>query len=117
MPARGTVFQVKGEGNHFWIVISGVKNGNVLAVNVTDEAHCPDSPCKLNIGDHPRITKPSVIYYWWAREFNAATVDAQLATQAFVRKLEDCSPALLARIVEGARKADDLKKRFLEYLK
>jgi len=117
MPALGTVFQLKGKGNHLRIVISGVKGGRVLVVSVTDKENCPDSPCKISIGEHPQITISSVIYYWWTRELDAAKIDAELATQVSVRKLEDCSPALLARIIEGAKKADDLKARFLNYLK
>ena len=34
-----------------------------------------------------------------------------------VRKLADCRPAVLARMIEGAKVADDLTRRFLEYLR
>ena len=76
MPLPGTVFQVKGDGNHFWVVASKVKNGNVLAVNITDERNFPDSPCKIQAGEHPKIEKPSVAYYKKAREFSATEIDS-----------------------------------------
>ena len=61
MPIPGTAFQLVGDEFHRWIVISTVKDGKVLAVNVTDEANCPNSPCKVHVGDHPSNTKRSAI--------------------------------------------------------
>lgn len=105
MPIPGTVFQVIPEGgNHFWVVISKPINGNVLVVNITDADHCPDSTCTLHIGDHPIITKESVVYYRKSREFTATAIDAQIAEGTMVRKLDDCSSEVLNRIIEGARK-------------
>src|SRR2546426_1182410 len=115
MPSSGTVFQIIPEGgNHFWIVISEVMNGKVLAVNVTDAKHCQDSPCKIGVGDHPVIEKPSAVHYRKAREFDARLVDDRLAAGTLVRQLADCTPELLNRIIEGARIADDLTMRFLD---
>jgi hypothetical protein len=117
MPEPGTVFQIVPEGgNHFWVVISAELNGKILAVNITDEGHCPDSPCKVAVGEHPRLVKASVAYYRKAREFEAVKVDEQLQNPTLVRRLENCSPELLRKIVEGARNAEDLTFRFLDYL-
>src|SRR6266850_2129085 len=109
MPRPGTVFQIIPEGgNHFWIIISKEKDGLVLAVNTTDVRHCPDSACKVQVRDHPAITKPSAIYYRKAREFEASKIDALCAEGDLVRQLDDCSSVLLQRIISGAKKADDL---------
>jgi len=118
MPSPGTVFQLHDGSttNHFWIVISREVNGRVLTVNVTDLSHCPDSPCRVNVGDHEAIEKPSVIYYRKAREFFAESLDSELAAGRFIRRLPDCRPEILQRIIEGARIADDLTQRFLIYL-
>ena len=116
MPQPGTVFQLVGDGHHFWVVISPVKNGNVLAINITDVQHSPDSPCKLNVGDHPNITKPSVAFYRKAREFDAQAIDREIQSGAAVRQLADCRPDVLQRMIDGAKTADDLTCRFLEYL-
>jgi hypothetical protein len=118
MALIGTVFQVVPEGgNHFWVVISKEKKGMVLAVNSTDAKKCPDSPCKLHIGDHEAITKPSAIIYRFAREFEAAKIEALCDDGAYIRRLPNCSAALLQRIIAGAKQADDLTLRLLDYLK
>lgn len=116
MPQPGTIFQLKGDGYHLWVVASKVKNGKILAINVTDEQHCPDSPCKIQLGEHPSISKPSVAYYRKAREFSAAAIDRELQLGAAVVAHAVCSPQLLQKIVEGAFKANDLTRRFLDYL-
>ncbi|HEY6170458.1 MAG TPA: hypothetical protein VI454_20665 [Verrucomicrobiae bacterium] len=103
--------------NHFWIVISSVKNGQVLAVNITDACHCPESPCKLLVGDHPVITKPSVVFYRKARLFDASAVDEQLKDGSSVRRLDDCSEALLKRIIKGAFESDDITRKLLDHLR
>src|SRR5258706_478217 len=101
MPKPGTVFQLIPEGdNHFWIVVSRERHGLVLAVNTTDAEKCPDSPCKINVGDHPSITKPSSIYYRKAREFDGRKIDKELANGRYVRRLPDCSPLILQRIID-----------------
>ena len=117
MPQPGSVFQLVGDGHHCWIVISLVRNGTVLAVNITDVKHSPDSPCKLNVGDHPHITKPSVAYFRKAREFDAQSIDREIQAGIAVRQLPDCRPDVLQRIIDGAKIADDLTCRFLEYLR
>ena len=114
MPAPGTAFWPKGA--HPWVVISRTIKGKVLAVNITDVSHCPDSPCKIGVGDHPAITKPSAAYYKKAREFDAAKIDRELNSGVHAKRLAPCSAQLLARIIRGAKAADDLTARFLDYL-
>ena len=117
MPEPGTVFQIVPEGsNHYWVVISTPRDGKVLIVNITDERHCPDSPCKVAIGEHPSVDKASAVYYRKARVFEAARIDEQLQNPTLVRQLENCTPELLQKIIDGARKAEDLTLRFLDYL-
>ena len=111
MPGPGLVFQMNPpDGNHVWIVISDEVGGCVLTVNVTDIAHYPDSPCVLQIGDHPAITKRSAIAYRRAKARPARRIDECIA-EGTLRRLSNCSPDLLARIIEGARQADDLTPR------
>ena len=114
MPAPGTVFQLIGESHHIWVVASRELNGKVLCVNFTDAAKCLDSPCQVSAGEHRSIVKPSAVFYRKAREFTAANIDAQLLQGAVV-KHEDCTAALLKKIVNGAFQADDLTARFLDY--
>gem|GEM_PF-2673708 len=84
---------------------------------MTDERHCVDSPCKLKIGDHPFITKNTAIYYKKAREFDAALIDKECASGERVRRLDDCTPQVLDRVISGARASDDLTAKLLAYLK
>lgn len=117
MPHPGLVFQLTSEGgNHFWVVISPVVNGLVLAVNITDFLNCPDSPCVFEAGVHEVITKRSVAYYRKAREFEACKIDQLLEAGQYLRRLKDFPPELLHHLVAGATKADDLTFRFRKYL-
>jgi hypothetical protein len=115
MPKLGTGFQLIGDEYHYWFVVSEEKNGKVLALNVTDEKHCPDSPCKLNEGDQAEIKKPSVVFYKKAREFPAQELDKQIQSGERIRKLTDCPQETLKRMVDGAFKATDLTLKFLNY--
>lgn len=114
MPSPGTAFWPAGA--HPWVVISRTIKGKVLAVNLTGVDNCPDSPCKVNVGDHPSIKKPSAIFYRKAREFEAAKIDHELSSGVNAKKLAPCSKELLNRIIRGARQADDLTARFRDYL-
>ena len=117
MPHPGLFFQLIPEGgNHFWVVISPVMNGLVLAVNITDFENCPQSPCVFEAGAHAVITKRSVAFYRKAREFEARKIDHLLEAGQYLRRLQDFPPELLERLVAGARKADDLTFRFRKYL-
>ena len=116
MPCLGTIFRPRGERCHRWIVISQPKNGQVLCVSVTDEGKCPHSTCKIKIGEHCSITKPSAISYRFAREFPAAGIDREVAAGTNVDTWVDCSPELVGRIIDGAKKSDDLFEKFLHYL-
>ena len=117
MPQPGLVFQLTSEGdNHFWVVISPIVKGLVLAVNITDFAHCPDSPCVFEAGSHPIIYKKSSAYYRKAREFDADKIDQLLKDGQHVRRLTDFTPELLSRLVAGAKSSNDLTFRFLKYL-
>lgn len=120
MPDIGTCFQLllndETEENHFWIVISKPLDGRVLVANLTDEEHCPKSPCCFEADEHPIIKKTSVIYYYKARTFEAAAIDAQLKSHRHIRRLPSFSPELVQRIIEGAKIAEDLTIKLLKYL-
>lgn len=117
MPAKGTCFQLRGHGNHMWVVVSDPDDeGYVLGLNVTDEKNERESPCKLDVGDHEFVEKPSVICYRRARLFPVEKLDEHLKTEFHVRAFAPVSPELFERIIEGARASDDLLPKFLAYL-
>ena len=96
MPHLGQVFQLTSDegGNHFWVVISPVVDGLVLAVNITDFRNCPDSPCVFEAGIHDVITKRSVAFYRKAKEFEACKIDKFLEEGKYLRRLQDFPPEL-----------------------
>jgi hypothetical protein len=118
MPLAGTMFRLSEQtiNSHCWLVISEPLDGKVLCVNITDGGNCPDSPCHLAIGEHACITKPSAIVYRRAREFDAQKIVAEKARPVALSFLDEASPALLSKVIQGARQADDLTARLLSYL-
>jgi hypothetical protein len=97
----------------------GVKNSNEKLSFIQPRSWvCQrhNSPCHFNVGEHPTITKQSCVFYKKARTFDAINVDAQLADGQYVRQLPDYPLPLVNRIIEGAKMADDLTLKFLDYL-
>jgi hypothetical protein len=119
MAFAGTMFRLAEHlvGSHYWLVISEPLSGKVLCVNITDGMNCPDSPCHLSIGEHSCITKPSAIVYRRAREFSAEIIAAEKNNPRDLEFFDDASPAMLSRIIAGAKIADDLTARLLDYLR
>jgi hypothetical protein len=50
-------------------------------------------------------------------KFDSAKIDKLCAQGSYLRQLDDCSPELVKRIVAGAKQADDLTLKLLDYLK
>ena len=114
---RGTVFRPFSEETHPIIIISNELEGYVLAVNLSDAAKHPDSPCFIKKGEHPAITKDSAVYYKEAKPREVALLKKNLHKYAKVYE-EPCSEEILQRIIKGAFHEDSrmtLKSRV--YLK
>ena len=114
---RGAAFQLKGTPDdrfHIWVIV-GEKNGKALAINITDECWSPDSTCKFSAGEHPSITKSSVVFYKKARIFSSAAVAAELASGTSVRRFQDFPDAILNKIKAGAICANDFTASYLAY--
>src|SRR2546423_1478389 len=117
MVKLGTAFQLKGDGNHLWVVISERNSeGKVVTVNLTDARHYPESTCHLAIGDHVFINKPCVIRYKSPRLWRASDIERYLTSGTFIQH-PDISAALMDRIIEGAFASEDLPPIFLAYIK
>lgn len=89
---------------HPWIVISQPVNGKVLTVNITDECHCPDSPCVLEIAEHVCVTKRSVIHYILFKERDAQQMSRALTRGTGLNICDDVSPDMLRRVIYGMKK-------------
>ena len=89
----------------------------VLVVNITDIKNSPansDLSCVLNIGDHPHITKQSVVYYKKAREMRASVILKQLQIKD-LSQIEDLPVQTLQKMQDGAKKSKLLPKKFKKY--
>ena len=93
---------------HPWVVVSCTVRGMVLLVNVTDEENYPESPCKIAIGEHPDVIKPSVIKYPEATEMPEREMKSTISRGINVRHCADVTPALLAKILAGVRSCGDM---------
>jgi hypothetical protein len=107
----GVVFWPKGlvgQKIHPWIVLSHPVDGNVLLVNLSDEAHDGDAECVLNVGEHPCITKPSYVYFAEYEERPSKKMGHVLAEGRLVTHYADLSPEILERVLRAARSSADL---------
>ena len=91
---------------HLWIVVSEIDatTQKAVCVNVTTLRSHSDTTCVLNVGDHPFVNRPSVIFYQDAREVDLALVERALTLgiKNFVcTPHEPCSAVLLKRIRKG----------------
>lgn len=88
MAALGDCFMLPKPGQdteHLWVLITNPDPGthDAIMVNVTTQRAHSDTTVVLNVGDHPFIQKPSVIYYADARIVDVRTIDAALSSGAF----------------------------------
>ena len=65
---------------HLWIVIAEVDvvMKKAVCVNVTTRKSHSDISCVLDVGDHPFVKWPSVIFYQDAREIDLSLVEKAL---------------------------------------
>jgi hypothetical protein len=54
---------------HLWVLITRPDPGtrNAIMVNITTQRSHSDTTTTLNIGDHPFIKRPSVVFYSYAQ--------------------------------------------------
>jgi len=103
--------------DHLWILLTDKDaDGKILMVNVTSAKSYSDRTTVLNEGDHPFITRESVVYYQDAQvtsiEHIEAAISASLATQQ-----GDASKELIEKLRSGLLKSPQTKNKFKQYLK
>lgn len=117
MAQIGTAFQVNGAGNHLWVVISApIVDGKVVCVNITDANNYPESTCRLAVGDHEFITKPSVMMYKKAKLWRDAYIDSSIISGQ-INQHPNVRREIMARIIDGAFRSDDIAPYLLAYIK
>lgn len=99
-------------GNHLFFVVIGPINiegeppGQFLLVNATSNSN--DTACIIQPNDHPFIKHESYIAYRYARMETAADLQRKIGS-LFIQR-ENCSPELLKKIIEGAKKSKYLRR-------
>lgn len=70
------------ETEHLWVLITKPDPvaSEAIMVNVTTQRPHSDTTTILNVGDHPFIQKPSVIFYADTRMVNTGLLDAAVAS-------------------------------------
>jgi hypothetical protein len=95
--------------------------GTAVCVNITDRKNHPDDTVILKPGDHPFITKESVVYYVDAQFLNVVVIDRVLSTNAPVSfvfgKKESCSSSLLEKIQKGLITSRHTRQGIKDYCK
>lgn len=105
---------------HLWIIITDPELGTNTAacVNVTTRDHHSETTVLLQVGDHPFITRESVIYYVDSRILNLNAVEQMLKTKTTrfaCAQHAACSPALLKRVQDGLLKSKFASNGIKEY--
>src|ERR1017187_3704907 len=116
---RGTAIKLGSDAfkSHLWIVVSDVhpEKGVVLAFNLTDKDHYPNSACILNPGEHEFIEKMSAVRYFSPKLWNPQHIAEKIRDGTFVQ-YKNASEALLEKIIAGAHNSEDLDPYYLEFL-
>jgi hypothetical protein len=103
---------------HFWIVLTEPQppEFQCVIVNVTRQQQKSDNTVVLRSGDHPFITRDTVIRYSDALIVDARVLDGFLKTRA-AKPRDPCSPELLKRILGGAIASAFSPKKIVEFCK
>ena len=87
---------------HLWIAVTVPDaNGNQVIVNVSKQGEGKDQSCILNVGDHPWLSRESIIFYAEAKITNAGAVSSAAKGRVIEYDAEVTADAL-TRIREGA---------------
>jgi hypothetical protein len=96
----------RNQTEHLWIVVAEIDavTGKAICVSVTTRRPHSDPTCVLDVGDHPFVSHPSVIFYQDTRQMDLVLVESALTSgiRNFVcTRHASCSDALLERIRKG----------------
>ena len=98
---------INGVTPHLWIVLTDSDtDGNVAIVNVTDYKNHADQTTILKVGDHPFITKDSIVLYQDARIVPRASLLNALKSGKGCSQHAQCPQALMERLKVGVFASD-----------
>jgi hypothetical protein len=88
-------------GGHPNFALEVFSDGSAITCNFTDYANHSDKTCIVEAGEHPIVTKKSVVNFAKAHHCGAGMPMEALSRLAKIHK-DPLSPELLARIRQGA---------------
>lgn len=114
----GDTFRFTNRDSHLWIVLSdpALNPTNVLIVNLTSQTPGKDSTCVLNVGDHPFIRHPTIVYYGKARSVTDALLE-QCVREGAINLAIAMERAVLKRIIDGGFVTSELSVDFRSLLR
>jgi hypothetical protein len=83
MADLGEAYMLRKPGQQteqLWVLVTGAPdNGQAIMVNITTLRERSDTTTVLGVGDHPFITRPSVVFYADARPVDPGDLDRAVA--------------------------------------
>jgi hypothetical protein len=98
---------------HLWIIIAEME-GELLTVNISTSRPSCDRSCVLQPGDHPEITRESVVRYDFARTWRAEDLRKCVETRRLPLAARFDSRGL-SKIIQGARQSKHLPKKYKKW--
>lgn len=88
---------------HLWVVITNPEGSppEVAAVNLTGHKDGADETVIINVGEHPFITKKTVVKYAAAGVVQAERIERAIEDDLSLPHRTPCSPELLEKIRRG----------------
>ena len=98
---------------HLYFVITDPKRnqGRVLLVNMTERKAGSDGSCILRIGDHPRVTKESVLQYAEAILPDGRRLE-EVVNRGLFTPAERAAMPLVRRMLAAALRSPHLRKEY-----
>jgi hypothetical protein len=115
----GDAFFIKDRSvdTHLWVIISDTEKDpdRVVMVSITTYESYKEDVCLLNVGDHPRITHESCVFY---KETRMTTLERLLACrdQGSFSIQPPVADEVLTRIRDGVSKSRTIKPKFIDIL-
>lgn len=104
-------------GGHTNFVLEIMSDGSVITCNFTDYDHHADKTCVIEVGDHPSITKRSVVNFRKAEHCECGDPMDALLRLIDQKYKEPISADLLARIRKAALESPYTSDKIKEKLR
>ncbi len=102
---------------HLWVVLTAPDAlAQVLLVNLTTLRPHSDRTVEIRPGEHPYVAHATVAHYADARMAAAPAIEAAIASGLF-RTHQDCSPALLDRLLAGVLASPHTSEKIKRHLR